>query len=149
MIQFVTSLFTTSTMLLHSVLGCSWHHVHVPECAFHSEGIHAASSAGDATNPMRSAGHLYAHPLHGMEAAIADEPEEPHSPSAPCQDERCTYVLSTVIKPAAPLVDACIGILPVAALCATAGSDSIACDRIPADNSTASRVRLRTQVWQL
>lgn len=94
----VASLLALLPMLLHSILGCCWHHAH--ECVCISPSARAACVAGIESVAEEEAGHTATrchHHEHGAGVA-GDQPAEP-CPHSPCDEERCLFASTSLAAP--------------------------------------------------
>ena len=87
----VTSLLALLPMLLHSVLGCCWHHAHQPGCEVNGVQIVWEASFNSSSHEHNE--HS-ACPSHGRSTDLGSSSERPDDPCGhiPCDEERCSFV---------------------------------------------------------
>ena len=157
------SLATLLPMLLHSVLGCCWHHAHSGACdSLPGHFANSESESGD----DKSGEHGHQAGCHGHRAVMTEAApaaadvvcstdcsspaNEDETPSEPCREDHCVYVASGKIEPPKPFVMSCFdvtsegtsGLLPLSPV-------SIHRSNHQGDYSppTSLSLRARTQVW--
>lgn len=125
-------------MLLHALLGCTWHQAYAHDSALQtrqheSAGYHACR-------------HAHAQAVGGS----VRECEEHDHEDCPCQEERCTYIGTKIVEPVTAQSPLSFTAEPfVGSVNATGALICPEGDRALADISSAARVRLRTGVWRL
>ena len=93
----VTSLIAFLPMLLHSVLGCCWHHAH------QHGGCEAGGVRISCQEAVDASGHSHdghsACPSHRLSAGQASSGEQPGEPCRhfPCEEGRCLFVGPTAM----------------------------------------------------
>lgn len=142
MFHLVVNLLTSTAVLVHSLVGCGWHHghEHVANVRHTVEDVHSQRQD-----------HLdHGHP-HSTERADAENgcPHPHDGPGEPCDEERCTYVTTGKVR----LPD-----VELVASLAVVGSDVALESRlhsaatpphVPVMRHGWATARLATQVWLL
>ena len=84
---------TLLTMLLHSVYGCGWHHIHgcMSHCAENSEATHS-----------NHFGHTHAHSHSHDESSGSDCPAPYDQHSSECDHTECRFVSTAAAAIVAP-----------------------------------------------
>lgn len=104
MFSHLTCLFALLPMLLHSILGCCWHHAH--ECRCEVEGSRIVCPAGadfcGQTHQMHDS-YPSLRPSADREGSVCGTDEHPENPChrVPCDEEHCPFVDTVVL--AAPV----------------------------------------------
>jgi hypothetical protein len=80
---------TLLTMLLHSVYGCGWHHIHgcMSHCAKNSEVAH-----------LNHFGHTHAHSHFHDESSGSDCPASHDQHSSECDHTECSFVATAAVS---------------------------------------------------
>lgn len=92
----LTSLLALIPMLLHSILGCCWHHTH--ECRCEVEGSRVVCQAEvDSCGQDRGDHAACPSHRHAVEADGPDEPANDPCRRVPCEEERCSFVETLVL----------------------------------------------------
>jgi|GEM_PF-765692 len=159
----IVSLATLLPMLLHSILGCCWHHAHSDVC----DGlpVHFANAESDSGDDKAGdRGHQAG--CHGHRAVMTEDApavadvvcsadcsspaNQDETPSEPCREDQCVYVASGKNEPPNFFVMSCFdvtsegtsGLLPLSPM-------SIHGSNHQGDYSppTSLGLRARTQVW--
>lgn len=91
----VASLLALLPMLLHSILGCCWHHAHHSACNPGNSRVVCQSSVEP---PADAHSDHAASPSHhrDVEAGIPGELPTDPSPHSPCDEERCLFASTSM-----------------------------------------------------
>lgn len=146
----VASLLALLPMVLHSIVGCCWHHEHVSGCS----SIVCGSFTCDSRHPAQ-ADCGSTDPCHGHEQAAdsTGQPATPSSPGAPCDEVRCVFA-AVVLRAPQQGVEWCVTVcnwdhLPTVSL--PVEDDACLQERFERPEyhspSPAGRLRAQTQVW--
>lgn len=98
MFSHVASLLALVPMLLHSIVGCCWHHAHHSACD--SRNTHVVCQAG-----VEPAAGAHAHHAssscdhHDVATRIPGESPTDPSPQSPCDEERCLFASTSLVAP--------------------------------------------------
>lgn len=84
---------TLLTMLLHSVYGCGWHHIHgcMSHCVENSEAAH-----------LNHFGHAHAHGHSHHDSSGSDCPASNDQHSSECNHTECSFVATNSVALVAP-----------------------------------------------
>lgn len=84
---------TLLTMLLHSVYGCGWHHIHgcMSHCSENSEAAH-----------VNHFGHTHAHGHSHHESSDSESPASHDQHSSECDHTECRFVTTNAVALVAP-----------------------------------------------
>ena len=147
----VISLVALLPMLLHSILGCCWHHAH--PCGCEVDGARAVCQAGFDSSNHEHVGDS-ACPSHRTSQEVESSSELPDDPCRhfPCDEERCSFVntAATVAQQSIDLELAWISVL-LAYRDLSVPHDSMStvqhscCEDVPRVNDGERRAL--TQVW--
>lgn len=92
MLSKVASLFALIPMLLHSILGCCWHHEHA-----HGNPVVASAVSTVEGESGEHDGHHAACAHHGDPAANESGDQDGHRcPNSPCEEGRCVVAETAV-----------------------------------------------------
>ena len=145
MLHLTTTILTTS-LLLHTVLGCCWHHEHAGAGVNAMDaGCWSAQCSGRAQR--RHASHVHADADSRFDG---EAPRNDDSRPRSCHGERCTFVATKAVGLTKPQTQRNLDSLPACgSLQINFAPHSVQRDRVLADVSTSAGVRLRTQIWRL
>jgi hypothetical protein len=83
----VVSLIALVPMLIHSILGCCWHHAHSHSGQDH---VVAVMIDGDSSPDHAHAGHSSCQ-FHGSPISGGEHHSDDHPAESPCDEDRCVY----------------------------------------------------------
>jgi hypothetical protein len=132
---------TLLTMLLHSVYGCGWHHIHgcMSHCAENSDAH------------SHHFGHTHAHG-HGHshhESSDSDSPEPHDQHSSECDHTECRFVTTNAVALVAPPEHGFWLVLPeTGASLSPVGKADICFRPILSSDAHAPEFCARIQVWR-
>jgi hypothetical protein len=154
MISQTATALTLLATLLHSMLGCCWHHAHVCACASsgRSPTVRACSDVEQACHAGTCRHH------HAIEHAATDVPasDEPVPSGSErehehgrCVEGDCVYLASKMLEfSASDLIVAAMELPPAAIVAATAGRfGSFSCGHGDQSLIAPPRQRALLQVW--
>ncbi len=158
----IVSLATMLPMLLHSILGCCWHHAHSKGC----DGLPGYSSACASVADDTAGDRGHQSGCHGYRAALTEDApavaevvcstdcsspgNHDEAPCEPCREDQCVYVPSGKIGPPKHQVMSCLdvtsegtsGLLPRSPALIHGSNHQGDCSP-----PTSLSLRARTQVW--
>ncbi|MEZ6066187.1 MAG: hypothetical protein R3B90_10875 [Planctomycetaceae bacterium] len=160
MLPHLASLLAIVPMLLHSIIGCCWHHAHTGG----GEHVHVAAFAGHSHGHEDRRHEEHGHEEHGQqdcghEHQVGEAPEEslpgesPACPS-PCEESRCTFCGTTRLVTAMSSAELLTPLLtgPAKEMMATvAVSQQPQWECCEGTQCSAAALKLRAliQVWQV
>lgn len=122
MLSKVASLFALIPMLLHSILGCCWHHEHA-----HGNAA-VASVISTVEETAEHDGHHAACAHHGDSGANESGDQDGHRcPHSPCEEGRCVVAETAVSVTPETIVlnwDRSVGIVAIAVPCVEVSQSS-------------------------
>ena len=142
----LATVMTLLATLLHSALGCCWHHVHACECGSSGQLVQAA--AVSPTHSSRCCSHSTDSQHRDSQSPEVDRnapacPAEPAHQHDSCSEAHCVYVNSRVQQLAMSLELPPLVVVNPPTCLATPGRVEF-CSRLPA---AARQLRALMQVW--
>ena len=131
---------TLLTMLLHSIYGCGWHHIHgcMSHCSEHSEAAH-----------LNHFGHTHAHSHSHHESSRSGCPAPDDQHSSECDHTECSFVATNSVVLVAPPEHGFRVVLPPTDACLNSQVRANVCFRpLLSCDTHAPAFCARIQVWR-
>lgn len=144
------SLATLLPMLLHSILGCCWHHAHSSICETMSCEVSTERVSGCLHHSDANSETAHPHPLADCAPNSSSPADHGETPLKPCDEVRCVYVGAATVQLPKDNSPFCFNFTAEAhpslvslSLMTVHGSQRLSDNSLP----TSQSLRARAQVW--